>query len=62
MKVSFGMYWQAYGRQVIEVPDEYIHNPEDYIKDHWDEIPLPEGDYVMGSDELDEESIEIEND
>ena len=60
MKVSFGMYWQAYGRQVAEIPDMQPENVPEYIKDHWDEFPLPEGDYVMGSDELDEESIEIE--
>ena len=60
MKVSFGMYWQSYGRQILEIPDEYCHNPEDYIRDHWDDVPLPEGDYVMGSDELDYDSICIE--
>ena len=59
MRVSFGMYWTSYGRQEIEVPEMQAEDVINYIKDHWDEIPLPEGDYVMGSDELDEESLEF---
>lgn len=59
MKVSFGMYWQTYGRQEIEIPEMQAEDVILYIKDHWDEIPLPEGDYVMSSDELDEESLEF---
>ena len=59
MKISFGMYWQVYGRTEIEVPEMQAEDVIDYIKDHWDEIPLPDGDYVMGSDELDEESLEF---
>lgn len=62
MIVSFGMYWQAYGRQKLEVPDgsteaEVIK----YVLEKWDYVPLPtDWDYVSGSDELDYESIEIE--
>ena len=59
MKVSFGMYWQSYGRQEIDIPEMQAEDVIPYIKDHWDEIPLPEGDSVMGSDELDEESLEF---
>ena len=59
MKVSFGTYWQAYGRQTIEIPDD-TEDIIEYLKDIWGEIPLPEGEYVSGSDELDEESIVIE--
>lgn len=59
MKVSFGMYWQSYGRQEIEIPEMQPEDIINYIKDRWSEIPLPEGDYVMGSDELDEESLEF---
>ena len=59
MKVSFGMYWQSYGRQKIEIPEMQAEDVINYIKDHWDEIPLPEGDYVTGSNELDEESLEF---
>lgn len=60
MKVSFGMLWQTYGRQTLEVPEMPYENVSEYLKEHWDEIPLPEGDYIGGSDELDEESIEID--
>ena len=63
-KVSFGMYWQVYGRQAIELPDDIdetdIEAVKAYIREVWDDIPLPCGDYVSGSDELDEESdIEV---
>lgn len=62
--VSFGMYWQAYGRQEVELPDDINPNDEDEVKAYilsiWDDIPLPgEGEYVDGSDELDEESLDI---
>ena len=54
---SFGMYWQIYGTQTVNVP---IHLNEkealEYVKNHWDEIPLPEGDYVCGSDVIDEDA------
>ena len=59
-KVSFGMYWQSYGRQTIDLPDDIDTSDKDavleYIKSVWDDIPVPEGDYVSCSDELDEES------
>ena len=61
MKVSFGMYWEVYGRQEIEIPDMQEEDIAAYIEDHWDEIPLCDGDYVMGSDQLDHESIMIVN-
>ena len=51
------MYWQVYGTQTVNVP---IHLNEkealEYVKNHWDEIPLPEGDYVCGSDVIDEDA------
>lgn len=59
MKVSFGMYWQTYGRQIMEIPEMPEEDVIDYIRDHWGEIPIPVGDFVTGSDELDEESLEI---
>ena len=69
-KVSFGMYWQSYGRQTVELPDSVDATDRmavlDYIKSIWDRIPLPTDSYttlssfVMDSDVLDEESpIEI---
>ena len=60
--VSFGMYWQCYGRQTIEIPDDIdlkdINAVIEYIESKWENIPLPSGDYVSNSDELDKESIE----
>ena len=41
----------------MEVPDEIttIQQVRDYLRAHWDEIPLPnDGDYDPDSDELDE--------
>lgn len=61
--VSYGVFYQAYGRATATVPD-YIQTKDEaieWLKEHWDELPLPEAaDYVVGSDELDLESdIEI---
>jgi len=60
-KARIGTFWQVYGSQVIELPDEITTRDEaiDWIRDNFDDIPLPEGSYVTGSDELDEESIEF---
>ena len=62
--VTFGMVWQSFGVQSIDLPDDIDENDKNaviaYIKDHWAEIPLPDsGDYIADSDELDEEYIEI---
>lgn len=56
-RVEFGMIWRMYGKQTMEVPDEIttIQQVRDYLRAHWDEIPLPnDGDYDPDSDELDE--------
>lgn len=59
MKVSFGMHFEVYGRQTVELPDDIDPKNKEaiikYLKDNWDDIPLPTGDYVSGSDNLDEE-------
>lgn len=61
--VSFGMYWQSYGCQSVTLPDYVDENDKDEIVDYlkwiWDDIPLPVGNYVIGSDELDEESLNV---
>lgn len=60
MIVSFGTFYEKYGRQTVEIPDD-VDNVEKYIQDHFDDYPLPTGsDYVTGSAELDIESIIIE--
>ncbi len=59
--VTFGMYWQMYGRQTIELPDSV--DPHDYytvrehIRETWDDIGLPGGSYVDDSADFDEESL-----
>lgn len=61
--VKFGMEWKCYGHQEITLPDDVDADDMDaviaYIKSKWDEIPIPEGDYIGGSDVLDEDFIEI---
>lgn len=62
-KVSYGVSYIAYGRTTATIPD-YIQTREEaveWLKKHWDELPLPEdADYISGSDALDLESdIEI---
>lgn len=58
-RVRFGMFWQEYGYQEIDLPDDIDDTDDeavkDYIKSVWDDISLPTGDYVSGSDELDED-------
>ena len=59
--VSFGMFWQSYGYQQIELPDTVDPNDPEAVKSHirenWDHIGLPAGSYVGDSAEFDEESI-----
>lgn len=61
-KISYGVSYQVYGRATATVPD-YIQTKDEaieWLKERWDELPLPEADYVPESDELDLESdIEI---
>ena len=47
----------------IMVPDELTFDEAiQYAKDHIDEIRLGELDYVVGSDELDEENCDFDED
>lgn len=60
------MVWMVTGQQNINLPDELDPNDitavRNYIKKNWDNIPLPtEGDYISGSDELDEDGEIIIN-
>lgn len=60
------MVWMVAGQQSIDLPDGLDPNDiiavRNYIKENWDNIPLPtEGDYISGSDELDEDGEIIIN-
>lgn len=45
----------------IEVPDDMtLKEAIEYAKDHLDEIPCGELDYISNSDELDEENCDFE--
>ena len=60
------MVWMVTGQQNINLPDELDPNDitavRNYIKKNCDNIPLPtEGDYISGSDELDEDGEIIIN-
>ena len=65
-RVRFGMYWESYGHQDIELPDGIDENDHeavcDYIRNNWNDIPIPSGEYVMGSDDFEPETIEVYED
>lgn len=54
----FGQYWELYGTNSIEVPDDFtIEQAQKYVKEHWDDVGLaPNANYVMDSDEPDFEN------
>jgi hypothetical protein len=62
-RVSVGVFYQAYGRITVEVPDEVGENDiREYLEEHRDEYPLPsDASYVQDSDEIDPCSIEFVN-
>ena len=66
MIVYFGVSYEMYGTVGMEIPDEYKNKSDKeiqkYINDHWDEAPLPEGEYVPESDKPDFDNFEIEED
>lgn len=54
----------VYGTQEVELPEDIDTSNESEIKKYvesiWDDIPLPEGEYISGSDVLDEAEKEKE--
>lgn len=58
-KVEFGIIWSVYGKQTVDLPDDIDTNDEiaikKYIQSIWADVSLPEGDYISGSDVLDED-------
>ena len=65
MKARFGMYWQVYGYQTVDLPDDITTEEEavDWINDNFEDIPLPDdADYLSDSDGWDEFTIELYKD
>ena len=63
-KVSFGVVFQSYGTQTIDLPDSVAAKNEEAIKEYvesiFPELPLPEANYIPESDEIDWEQFEVE--
>ena len=62
--VSYGAFWQEYGRDSIKLPDDVDGNDKkavlEYLESIRDDLPLPSGEYVCDSFEIDPESIVLE--
>ena len=62
-RIRFGMFWECYGYQNIELPDDIDANDSeaicDYLRENWNGISIPAGSYVTDSDDFDPESIEV---
>lgn len=52
-------YYETYGKS-YEVEASSKEEAVDYAKDHLDEIPCGELEYISDSDELDEENCDFE--
>lgn len=65
MKVKFGMFWQVYGYQTVDLPDDITTEEEavDWIYNNFEDIPLPDNaDYRPDSRAWDEFTIELYKD
>ena len=53
-------------KAVFKLEREYKNKSDEeiqkYINEHWDEVPLPDGEYVPESDKPDFDNFEIEED
>ena len=51
----FGQYWQVYGINSIEVPDNFtVEQAVAFVKENWADVGLADSaDYVQDSDEPD---------
>jgi len=51
-KFYFGQYWQVYGTNSVEVPDDFsLDQAIEYVKKNWDSVGLARSsDYVQDSD------------
>ena len=57
----FNQVWQMYGKTSVEVPEDYtIEQSIEYVKAHWDDIPLAGiAEYLAESDVPDFECCEF---
>ena len=56
----YGVVWQCYGSQQIEVPIDYtIEQAKEYVEYMWDGLPLPKGEYLQDSDVPDFDGAEF---
>lgn len=62
-KFTFGVVYQAYGDVTIDVPaDLDLEDAKEYVKDNWGGMPLPDGEYILDSDEPDFSDAKFEDD
>ena len=63
-KITLGVTYQCYGTIEIDLPDTI--DPKDtkavqnYIDNHWNEMPRPNGSYIPDSDEPNYDDMRIE--
>lgn len=60
--ITVGVSFMKYGEVTVSVPDTVTNHEEavKYVKEHWDDIPLPTtSNYVDDSASFDEEEIRL---
>ena len=64
-KLNVTIVFQSVGTSSIMVPDEFsLEEAIEYAKKHIDEIPTPlyNSEWISGSDEIDEENCDFDED
>ena len=63
--IKFGMYYEVYGYQTAQVPDNITTEEEalDWLEDNFEDIPLPDDvEYIFDSAGYDDCTIELYED
>ena len=63
--IKFGMYYEVYGYQTAQVPNNITTEEEalDWLEDNFEHIPLPDDvEYIDGSAGYDDFTIELYED
>lgn len=56
----YDVIFKCWGTQSVEVPIDFTQEQaEQYVREHWDEMPIPTGEYIPNSDEPDFENSEF---